>query len=54
MTLVLKKGQRLEDILPKGSIEKPVKKLNSQKYVGVFNLKEDPLKIQRRMRDEWK
>lgn len=53
MTIVLKRGQRLEDVLPKGTLAKPEKKLNSKKYVGVLNLKEDPLEIQRRMRDEW-
>ena len=53
MTIVLKKGQKLEDVLPKGTVVKPAKKLDSKKYVGILNLKEDPLVIQRRMRDEW-
>lgn len=53
MTIVLKKGQRLDNVLPKGPVEKPAKKLNSKKYVGVLNLTEDPLEIQRRMLDEW-
>ena len=53
MTIILKKGQRLEDVLPKAIAVKPAKKLDSKKYVGVLNLKEDPLEIQRRMRDEW-
>ncbi len=53
MTLILKRGQRLEDVLPKSKIAKPRKKLNSGKYIGILNLREDPLEIQRKMRDEW-
>lgn len=53
MTIILKKGQHLSDVL---SIKNPAtntKKLNAKKYVGVLKLKEDPLEIQKRMRDEW-
>jgi hypothetical protein len=52
MTIILKRGQHLEEILPQ-STSKGSKRLNAKKYVGVFNLKEDPLEIQKRMRDEW-
>jgi hypothetical protein len=52
MTIILKKGQHLEEILPK-STSKGSKRLNAKKYVGVLKLKEDPLEIQKRMRDEW-
>jgi hypothetical protein len=29
------------------------KKLDAKKYCGVIKLKEDPLVIQKRLRDEW-
>ncbi|NIJ50868.1 hypothetical protein [Dyadobacter arcticus] len=53
MKLILKKGQLLEEILPLNKHSKITKKRNAQKYVGVLNLKEDPLEIQRRMRNDW-
>jgi hypothetical protein len=53
MKLILKKGQLLEEILPLNKHSKITKKLNAQKFVGVLNLKEDPLEIQRRMRNDW-
>lgn len=53
MTIILKKGQHLEDVLPKKTLVEGIKKLNAKKYVGVLNLKEDPLEIQKRMRNEW-
>jgi hypothetical protein len=53
MTIILKKGQHLEDLLPPNAIIKGSKRLNAKKYVGVLNLKEDPMEIQKRMRDEW-
>lgn len=53
MTIILKKGQHLEDLLPQNPLIKGGKRLNAKKYVGVLNLKEDPLEIQKRMRDEW-
>ncbi|MFN4145068.1 MAG: hypothetical protein ACK4GN_04525 [Runella sp.] len=53
MTIILKKGQHLTDVLSKNNLSTNTKKLNAKKYVGVLKLKEDPLKIQKRMRDEW-
>ncbi len=53
MTITLKKGQRLEDVLPKTNEKTGTKKLNALKYVGVLKLAKDPLIIQKRMRDEW-
>jgi hypothetical protein len=53
MTIILKKGQHLEDVLPKNTSNKGRKRLNAQKFLGVLNLKEDPVAIQKRMRDEW-
>ena len=53
MTIILKKGQRLEDVLPKTNKESGAKRLDARKYVGVLKIKEDPLEAQKRMRDEW-
>lgn len=53
MTIILKKGQRLADVLSASTPAVNVKRLNAKKYVGVLKLKEDPLEIQKRMRDEW-
>jgi hypothetical protein len=53
MTIILKKGQHLEDVLPINTPIQGIKKLNAKKYVGILNLQEDPLEIQKRMRNEW-
>lgn len=53
MTILLKKGQRLEDVLPKINEEVATNRLDAMKYVGVLKTEEEPLEIQRRMRDEW-
>jgi hypothetical protein len=53
MTIILKKGQHLEDLLPKATSVKGDKKLDAKKYLGVLKRKEDPLEIQKKMRDEW-
>ncbi len=55
MTIILKKGVSYEEV------DKQIKATNSEpklhnfdKYVGVLKLKEDPLTIQKSMRNEWK
>lgn len=53
MTIILKKGQHLSDVLSEKNLPTNTKRLNAKKYVGVLKLKEDPLEIQKRMRDEW-
>ena len=53
MIIILKKGQHLAEMLPKDIQVQGVKKLNAKKYIGMLKLKEDPLEIQRKMRDEW-
>ncbi|MEO6685540.1 MAG: hypothetical protein ABIN24_06225 [Dyadobacter sp.] len=53
MVFILKKGQRLEEVLTQVTLPQGKKRLNAKKYVGILNLKEDPLEIQKRMRDEW-
>jgi hypothetical protein len=53
MVTVIKKGsdkKQIEDALSK---MKSRKKFDAYKYCGVVALKEDPLAIQKRMRDEW-
>jgi hypothetical protein len=54
MVLVLKKGvskKEMDDITAKPPVPKGV---NTKKYSGTIKLKEDPLAIQKKMRDEWK
>ena len=53
MTIILKKGQNLEEVLPKNTPVKGAKKLNAKKYVGVLKFEKDPLIIPKEMRDEW-
>jgi len=56
MVLVLKKGATKKDI---EKIEKALYKekssggFNAKKYNGIMNLNEDPLTIQKNLRDEW-
>ena len=56
MVLVLKKGATKKDI---EAIEKLLYKekstggFNAKKYNGIMNLKEDPLTIQKELRNEW-
>ncbi len=56
MVLTLKKGASKKDI---EALEKALNKdktavgFNAKKYNGVLSLKEDPLTIQSKLRDEW-
>jgi hypothetical protein len=53
MVLVLKKGaskKEMDYISEKLQVSKGV---DTKKYCGVIKLKEDPLLIQKKMRDEW-
>jgi len=53
MVLVLKKGaskKEMESISEKLQVTKGV---NTKKYCGTIKLNEDPLSIQKKMRDEW-
>jgi hypothetical protein len=57
MVLVLKKGASKKDIQ---KIEQTIFKeknsggFNAKKYNGIMNLEEDPLTIQKTLRNEWK
>jgi hypothetical protein len=56
MVLVLKKGaskKEIEKINKQLSQIPSRKKLDAKKYCGVIKLKEDPLAIQKKLRDEW-
>jgi hypothetical protein len=53
MVLVLKKGaskKEMDSISEKLRVNKGV---NTKKYCGTIKLREDPLAIQKKMRDEW-
>lgn len=56
MVLILKKGASKKDI---EAIEKKLYKektstgFNAKKYNGILKLKEDPLTIQNKLRNEW-
>jgi len=53
MVTIIKKG--LDKTLINKLIKKALKTkgVDTRKYCGVISLKEDPLVIQKRMRDEW-
>ena len=56
MVTVLKQGATKQNILMimrKILEERKQKGINAKKYCGVLKLKEDALKLQKRMRDEW-
>lgn len=56
MVLVLNKGATPKEIaeINRKLSEIPARKtLNTKKFCGVIKLKEDPLVIQKRLRDEW-
>jgi hypothetical protein len=53
MVLILKKGankKEMDNISAKIQVSKGV---NTKTYCGTIKLKEDPLTIQKQMRDEW-
>jgi hypothetical protein len=54
MTIVLKKGVPTSDIDKKINSEKVKQKLHDfEKYAGLITLNEDPLIIQKKLRNEW-
>ena len=54
MTIVIKKSSTNREKLEKvrGSIKRKGK-FHAFKYCGIINVKESPLQIQQKMRDEW-
>jgi hypothetical protein len=53
MVLVLKKGASKKEMDNISAKLRIVKGVNTKKYCGTIKLKEDPLAIQKQMRDEW-
>ena len=56
MVLVLKKGagkQAIKALRKQVAAAAPVKGVNTKKHCGTLRLKDDPLAIQKQMRDEW-
>jgi hypothetical protein len=54
MVIVIEQGttqEKLEILLKKLKIKKGV---DTKKYCGVIHLKESPLQIQKKLRDEWR
>jgi len=56
MVSVLKKGatkKEMDAINKKLNRVQPRKRLDAKKYLGVIHLKENPLAIQKKLRNEW-
>ncbi|MCC5921625.1 MAG: hypothetical protein LAT68_14495 [Cyclobacteriaceae bacterium] len=53
MVTTIKKGSDKTAIEKAFSKLKSKKKFNAHKYCGVVKLKDDPISIQKKMRDEW-
>ncbi len=56
MVAILKRGasrKKMQELLQKLQSRMPHKGVNTQKYCGVIELKEDALEVQKRLRNEW-
>lgn len=56
MVLVLKKGASRQEMktLEEKLEQRPIRrKMEARKYSGTIRLKEDPLAIQKKLRDDW-
>lgn len=53
MVTVIKKDVNVQEINKKISELKGAKKFNSKKHSGVIKLDEEPLIVQKTLRDEW-
>lgn len=57
MTTIIKdklSKRKVEKILKHAVAQDQRKRLDVKKYFGILKLKEDPVKIQRKLRNEWK
>jgi hypothetical protein len=54
MVTIIKKGSNRKEIQKKLSKIKSKKRLDAKKYCGTVILKEDPVKIQKKLRNEWR
>lgn len=56
MVTIIKSGtskNKIKSLLARQEKKKKPKMINLQKYCGILNLKEDPLTVQKKWRDEW-
>ena len=57
MVTIIKKGtskEKIKSLMKLRSKRKPARrKIDLQKYCGTINLNEDPVKLQKKWRDEW-
>jgi hypothetical protein len=53
MVLILKKGADKKEMNSISEKLREPKGVDTKKYCGTIKLKEDPLAIQKKMRDEW-
>lgn len=53
MVVIIRKGSTSEQIARALNRLRRKKGFNALKYAGILELKEDPLKIQKALRDEW-
>ncbi len=54
MVLVLKKDTDLNELKKLLVEQKPLKKFDAKKFAGALKTEEDGLKVQHRLRNEWK
>jgi hypothetical protein len=53
MVTIVKKGSDKKEAAKQLEKALKTKGVDTHKYCGVIKLREDPLKIQKKMRDEW-
>jgi len=56
MVTIIKKGaskDNIKSLLENRQKTKRPKKIDVKKYCGILNLKEDPVMLQKKWRDEW-
>jgi hypothetical protein len=54
MVTIIKKGMSRKEINSLLTVQRKKKKsIDIKKYCGVIVLKEDPIKLQKKLRDEW-
>ncbi|CAN5557750.1 hypothetical protein BH23BAC1_BH23BAC1_21510 [soil metagenome] len=53
MVTIIKKGIKKKDFDEKLSTIKNLKKFDAHKYCGILKLEDEPLQIQKKLRDEW-
>jgi hypothetical protein len=56
MVTIIKKGMQRKEINSLLTVQRSKKKksIDLKKYRGVIVLKEDPIKVQKKLRDEWR